>query len=186
MNLEVCALELASFCRDTPILGSGDTYMTLLQSLTYKIDYKHADVNQQTSILATHSMHCAFCIRGILFFIQLDHSAGLLTVFTERFLIWDIILSSIYICFLALFSSTQRQTPTSPDDLLKIIKWCSVTLAWNQAQVKPTLNSSSMVVAVSPGGIKVSFWMCPYKFLAGTSVLPHVAASERASWMKTY
>lgn len=49
-----------------------------------------------------------------------------------------------------------------------------------------TLNSNSIAVTVSPGGGWVSFWMWAYRFRAGTSVLPQVAASSKASWMKMY
>lgn len=49
-----------------------------------------------------------------------------------------------------------------------------------------TLNSSSIAVTVSPGGGWVSFWMWAYRLRAGTSVLPQVAASSRASWIKMY
>jgi len=52
--------------------------------------------------------------------------------------------------------------------------------------LSPTLNSSSIAVTLSPGGTWVSFWMWAKRLRAGTSVLPHVAASSKASWMKMY
>lgn len=38
----------------------------------------------------------------------------------------------------------------------------------------------------SPGSVCISFWMWVWRFRAGTSVLPHWTASNRASWMNMY